>query len=406
MIVKVVLGSMQNARKLVSIVERIPYEAELCSGRYVANAKSMLGVLGMPVLETCELHVHTDNEDECEAILRTLLEQDLLADTNDSVRRSITDITVFGEILIDFTMQGENEDGQAVFARNPGGAPANVAVAASRLGARTAFLGKAGKDMHGEFLRAVLEKEKVDVSGFVMEERYFTTLAFVDVNEDGERTFSFARKPGADTQIRKEEVDVDILDRTHIFHVGSLSLTDQPARDTTFYAVKRAKSKGSIISYDPNYRASLWTCEEAAKEQMRSLIPYVDIMKISDEETALLTDFSEPEKAAAALGRQGVTLAVVTLGAEGAYVSKDGKGLLVPGFKSSAVDTTGAGDSFWGGFLYQVCRSGKRPEEISLEEAAEFAKFANGVASLCVERRGGIPAMPELSEVMERIANK
>ena len=185
MIVKVVLGSMQNARKLVSIVERIPYEAELCSGRYVANAKSMLGVLGMPVLETCELHVHTDNEDECEAILRKLLEQDLLADTNDSVRRSITDITVFGEILIDFTMQGENEDGQAVFARNPGGAPANVAVAASRLGARTAFLGKAGTDMHGEFLRAVLEKENVDVSGLVMDERYFTTLAFVDVNGFG-----------------------------------------------------------------------------------------------------------------------------------------------------------------------------------------------------------------------------
>ena len=403
MIVKVVLDSMQDARKLVSIVERIPHEAELCSGRYVVNAKSMLGVLGLPVLETCELHVHTDNEDECEAILRKLLEQDLLADTNDSVRRSITDITVFGEILIDFTMQGENEDGQAVFARNPGGAPANVAVAASRLGARTAFLGKAGKDMHGEFLRAVLEKEKVDVSGLVMDGKYFTTLAFVDVNEDGERTFSFARKPGADTQIRKEEVDVDILDRTHIFHVGSLSLTDQPARDTTFYAVKRAKSKGSIISYDPNYRASLWKDEETAKQHMRSLIPYADMVKISDEETELLTGYSRPEDAAEYLLGQGVKVAAVTLGSDGAYVCSRFGGCRVPGYPSRVADTNGAGDSFWGGFLYRVNASGRKPEDLTLEELETYARFGNAVASLCVEKRGAIPAMPDLRRAEERM---
>ena len=316
------------------------------------------------------------------------------------------DITALGEILIDFTYQGKNEDGQKLFAQNPGGAPPNALTAASRLGAKCAFLGKAGEDMHGRFLKDVLRQEGINTDGFLLDPQVFTTLAFVELSPEGERSFSFARKPGADTQISRAELKPEILKESKIFHVGSLSLTDEPARDATVYAVKTAKENGAIISYDPNYRASLWTCEEAAKEQMRSLIPYVDIMKISDEETALLTDFAEPEKAAAALGRQGVTLAVVTLGAEGAYVSKDGKGLLVPGFKSSAVDTTGAGDSFWGGFLYQVCRSGKRPEEISLEEAAEFAKFANGVASLCVERRGGIPAMPELSEVMERIANK
>ena len=356
MIVKVVLDSMQDARKLVSIVERIPYEAELCSGRYVVNAKSMLGVLGMPVLETCELHVHTDNEDECEAILRKLLEQDLLADTNDSVRRSITDIT-----------------------------------------------GKAGKDMHGEFLRAVLEKENVNVSGFVMDEKYFTTLAFVDVNEDGERTFSFARKPGADTQIRKEEVDVDILDRTHIFHVGSLSLTDQPARDTTFYAVKRAKSKGSIISYDPNYRASLWKDEETAKQHMRSLIPYADMVKISDEETELLTGYGRPEDAAEYLLGQGVKVAAVTLGSEGAYVCSRFGGCRVPGYPSRVADTNGAGDSFWGGFLYRVNASGRKPEDLTLEELESYARFGNAVASLCVEKRGAIPAMPDLRRAEERM---
>lgn len=211
-------------------------------------------------------------------------------DTSDSVSRSIYDITVFGEILIDFTSQGFNEDGQMLYARNPGGAPANVAVAAGRLGAHTAFLGKAGNDMHGKFLKSVLEEEKVDTSGLILDDQYFTTLAFVEVNENGERTFSFARKPGADTQIQKEEIEIDVLDKTSIFHIGSLSLTAQPARDTTLYAVKRARKKGSIISYDPNYRASLWPDEKMARQQMRSLIPYVDLMKISDEETELLTD--------------------------------------------------------------------------------------------------------------------
>ena len=138
------------------------------------------------------------------------------------------------------------------------------------------------------------------IKGFSrLPENYITTLAFVEVSETGERTFSFARKPGADTKIQKEEVDVDVLDHTHIFHVGSLSLTDQPARDTTFYAVKRAKNKGSVISYDPNYRASLWPDEATAKRHMRSLVPYVDLMKISDEETELLTDHKDVREASA-----------------------------------------------------------------------------------------------------------
>lgn len=407
MIVKVSLGTMQNARKLVSIVEHIPYDAELCDGRYVVDAKSMLGVLSMPDLDTGELHIHTDNEKECEKILFQLLEADLLMDTNDSIRRSIYDITTFGEILIDFTSQEVNEDGQMLYARNPGGAPANVAVAAGRLGAHTAFIGKAGKDMHGEFLRSVLQKENVDTKGLILDEQYFTTLAFVDVNETGERTFSFARKPGADIKIQKEEVDVDIMDATNIFHVGSLSLTDQPARDTTFYAVKRAKNKGSIISYDPNYRASLWRDETTAKRHMRSLVPYVDLMKISDEETELLTDYKDIPKAAEALYRQGVKIVAITLGGEGAYIYCKEGGCMVPGFAVTHVeDTNGAGDSFWGGFLYKISTSEKQLDELTKEELAEYARFGNAVASLCVEGKGAIPAMPELSQVEERMESK
>lgn len=383
MIVKVILGTMQNARKLVSIAESIPYDVELCYGRYVVNAKSMLGVLSMPEFDEGELHIHTDNEKECEKILFQLLDQNLIVDTGDAVKRSIYDITTFGEILIDFTSQDINEDGQMLYARNPGGAPANVAVAASRLGAHTAFIGKAGKDMHGKFLKSVLEKENVDTKGMLLDENYFTTLAFVEVSETGERTFSFARKPGADTKIQKEEVDVAVLDHTHIFHVGSLSLTDQPARDTTFYAVKRAKNKGSVISYDPNYRASLWP----------------------DEKTELLTDHKDIREAAEALYSQGVKVVAVTLGGEGAYLyGKDG-GCMVPGFAVKQIaDTNGAGDSFWGGFLYKVSIAEKHLDELTQEDLKEFARFGNAVASLCVEKKGAIPAMPELAQVERRIA--
>ena len=403
MIVKVILGTMQNARKLVSIAESIPYDVELCYGRYVVNAKSMLGVLSMPEFDEGELHIHTDNEKECEKILFQLLDQNLIVDTGDAVKRSIYDITTFGEILIDFTSQDINEDGQMLYARNPGGAPANVAVAASRLGAHTAFIGKAGKDMHGKFLKSVLEKENVDTKGMLLDENYFTTLAFVEVSETGERTFSFARKPGADTRMEKEEIDVDILDKTHIFHVGSLSLTEQPARDTTHYAIRRAKEKGSIISYDPNYRASLWKDEETAKKQMRSLVPYVDIMKISDEETKLLTDKESPEEATEILFRKGVKIIAVTLGSDGAYLYCKEGGVHIPGFVSKAVDTNGAGDSFWGGFLYCISKAGKRPEAFTMDELKEYVRFGNAVASLCVERKGAIPAMPELAQVEERM---
>lgn len=404
MIIKVVLGTMQNAKRLVNIAESIPYETELCSGRYVVNAKSMLGVLSLPDFDTGELRIHTDNKKECEKIVRRLERDDLLADMKDAVRRSIYDVTAFGEILIDFTAQGYSGEGQMLYARNPGGAPANVVVAAAKLGARTAFIGKAGKDMHGEFLRSVLQKENVDTAGLVLDERYFTTLAFVEVSESGERTFSFARKPGADTRIQKEEMDVDVLDHTHIFHVGSLALTDQPARDATFYAVKRAKNKGSIISYDPNYRASLWEDEETAKHHMRSLIPYVDLMKISDEETELLTGYRDVEKAAEELRRQGVKIVAVTLGENGAYIYCREGGCRVPGFAAARVeDTNGAGDSFWGGFLYKISVSEKQTDELTRKDLEEYARFGNAVASLCVEKKGAIPAMPGMAQVEERM---
>ena len=236
------------------------------------------------------------------------------------------DVTALGEVLIDFTPYGTSEGGQALFEQNPGGAPANVLAALERLGQRTAFIGKVGDDMHGQLLKETLESCGVDTRGLVVDPDYFTTLAFVAL-KNGERSFSFARKPGADTQLRQEEVNTEVLKNTKIFHCGSLSLTMNRPGSATFFALKTAKEAGALISYDPNYRALLWKSPQEAMEHMRSVIPYADIMKISDEETALLTGHEDPDEAADALLAQGVLLRTGDTGKPGSS-DEDGK---IPG---------------------------------------------------------------------------
>lgn len=313
------------------------------------------------------------------------------------------DVTALGEILIDFTPCGKSEAGQRVFEQNPGGAPANVLACLNKCGKKTAFIGKVGNDMHGQFLVDVLNDSGICTEGVVVDDSVFTTLAFVALSDSGERSFSFARKPGADTCLTQEELKEEIIRDSKVFHIGSLSLTAEPSKGTTFKALEIAKEAGCIISYDPNYRAPLWDSQETAIEGMRSVVSFVDVMKISDEETALLTDIVEPEGAAKKLVDMGVSVVAVTLGADGALVCTKEGSIIVPGFKADMVDTTGAGDSFWGGFLKCLLDSGKRPEDVSLEEAAAFAKYGNAVASLCVEKRGAIPAMPAVEEIEERI---
>lgn len=311
-------------------------------------------------------------------------------------------VSALGELLVDFTMQGTSTSGMRVFEQNPGGAPANVLAAISKLGLETAFIGKVGTDMHGKFLKETLDNAKILTEGLIEDDTVFTTLAFVEL-KGGERHFSFARKPGADTYLKAEEVSTSIIKNSEIFHVGSLSLTDEPVRSATHFALKTAKENGIIISYDPNYRALLWKNKEVAKEEMRSILSYVNILKISDEETELITDVADYKEAASRMIAFGIPIVVVTLGSEGCYVATKEGGQIVKGYQTNVVDTTGAGDSFWGGFLYQIIESKQKIEEITLEKAIGFAKFANGVASLCVEKRGAIPAMPTLEEVQERV---
>ncbi len=312
------------------------------------------------------------------------------------------DVTALGEVLIDFTPYGKSEAGMSLFEQNPGGAPANVLAAVSNLGLKPAFIGKVGDDMHGALLKETLEKIHVDTTGLIVDPDYFTTLAFVSL-VNGERSFSFARKPGADTQLRKEEVNLDVLKQTKIFHCGSLSLTDEPARSATFYAVEQAKAAGAVISYDPNYRPLLWKSEEEAIHHMRSMVPYADIMKISDEETKLLSGIEDPVGAAKALLSQGVSCVIVTLGKDGALLKTKDIQVQVKGKDRQAVDTTGAGDSFWGGLLSRLALYNVKPGDITKEQAVEYLTFANAVAGLCVEKRGAIPAMPTLEQVMKEL---
>ena len=313
-------------------------------------------------------------------------------------------VTALGELLVDFTDAGLSASGQRLFEQNAGGAPANVLCALARLGHECAFVGKVGDDMHGAFLRQALEAAGVDCTGLVADPDVFTTLAFVALSPSGERTFSFARKPGADTCLRPDELDRDVICGSRVFHVGSLSLTDEPARSATLEALRLAREAGCTLSFDPNYRASLWTSAEAAAAQMRSVLPLMDLVKLSDEECALVCGTADPAEAAARVLAQGPRVVAVTLGGSGAYVRTRDGGEVVPGFPAGVVDTTGAGDSFWGGFLAAYVESGLAPDQVGCADAVGFARMGNAVASLCVRRRGAIPAMPRRAEVEALLA--
>lgn len=309
-------------------------------------------------------------------------------------------VTALGELLIDFTTYGTSENGMKLFEQNPGGAPANVLVALQNLGINTAFIGKVGDDMHGHFLKNTLNKFKINTDNLILDKDFFTTLAFVNL-KDGEREFSFARNPGADTQLKKEEIDVEILKNSKIFHFGSLSLTDEPSKTATLFSISEAKKNGLIISYDPNYRALLWDSKEIAIKEMRSVIKYVDIIKISDEETELLTGEKSPSKAGDILLKQGVSCVVITLGADGALLKTKNFEIQSKGKKREVIDTTGAGDSFWGAILYKFITTNKTFSDLTENDGYEFLKFANCVAGLCIEKRGAIPAIPKLDEVLK-----
>lgn len=307
------------------------------------------------------------------------------------------DIVAIGEVLIDLTQKGVDENGVAQYAANPGGAPANLAVAAARLGAKTAFVGKVGRDAFGNSLRAVLEKNNVDTQGLLEDAREHTTLAVVSVDETGERSFSFYRNPSADVNLRAEELPEKLLKDTRVLHFGSVSLTAEPARSATLYAARIARENGCLVSYDPNYRASLWNSQEEAVREMKNALPLCDILKISDEELPLLTGTTDPAEGSGMLAKLGIRLIFITLGANGAFFRLGAQTGSVPGIKVKVGDTNGAGDTFFGAALSKLVKEDLNT--LTLPRLTQIAAFANKAASITTSRHGAIPAMPRLEEV-------
>ena len=307
------------------------------------------------------------------------------------------DILTIGEILIDLTQTGRDEKGIPQFAANPGGAPANLAVAAAKLGAQTAFIGKVGDDAFGRYLTEVLRENGVDASGVAVDETYPTTMAVVSVDARGERDFSFYRSANADVMLSADDIPDAALRQAKVVHFGSVSLTADPSRAATLDAVRRAKGMGKTITYDPNYRANLWPDADTAVAQMKAPLGLVDILKLSDEELPLLTGTTDCAAGTAALAEQGVKLIFVTLGPDGVFYRLGEKTGHVPGVRCTVGDTNGAGDTFFGAALSKLCKEDLAA--LTPETLEPILAFANKAASITTSRHGAIPAMPTLAEV-------
>jgi sugar/nucleoside kinase (ribokinase family) len=310
----------------------------------------------------------------------------------------VFDATALGEILIDFTPAGRSENGFPLFEANPGGAPANVMVALQRLGKKTAFIGCVGKDEFGRQLANTLTAEGVDTTGLVFSDVH-TTVAFVHLAENGERSFSFCRNPGADMMLRKQDVPLEIISSSRIFYFGSLSMTAGPSREAAAAALRHAWNQGIVICYDPNLRPPLWHSQDEAKRRILDGMAYAGIVKVSEEELAFLTGSADLSEGAKLLSREyKIPLLFVTAGKEGSYAFCGDHSAYMPGLKVPAIDTTGCGDAFFAGVLFCVLQNDLQYTGLTEAELEDMLKFGNTMGALAATRKGGLPAMPYLPQ--------
>jgi len=313
------------------------------------------------------------------------------------------DVVALGEVLIDFASRGTNEDGYPLMQALPGGAPANFLAALTKYGYKTAFLGKVGEDTFGKLLLGTVKDAGIETKGLVVDPKVFTTLAFVTFDATGDRSFSFARKPGADTQLSWEEVDKSLIDEAKVFHFGTLSLTDEPVRTATQKCVAYAKEQGKLITCDPNLRKPLWRSEEEAKAQILWSLQQADVVKISDDEVDFLWNCTPEEGAEKLLKEFGVKLAMVTLGPKGCLLKTEKACCRVSSPKVSPVDTTGAGDIFGGSAVSRLLELNKAIDTLTEEDLRFIGSFAATAASLSTECPGGIPSIPEKETVLSKM---
>jgi sugar/nucleoside kinase (ribokinase family) len=317
------------------------------------------------------------------------------------------DLVSLGELLIDFTPMGISEQGNPCFERNPGGGPANMACAAARFGAKVSLITKVGDDMFGQALKKLVEEQGVGVENVILSPDYKTTLAFVQLDSNGERSFSFYRRNGADTMLHMEEIDLSTIDHAKYFFLSSVLMAEGSSREASFELVNYAKSKGLTIVFDPNLRFNLWGSREELRACVYRTFIYSDIVKVSEEELAFLANGEEINDAARRLmAEYKLKLLLITLGADGCLVYTPENHFHVEGFRiDNPVDTTAAGDSFTGGFVSRLVKNGKHVKELTMEEITEAVRFANSVGALTITKKGAISALPTYEEVQEFLSS-
>lgn len=309
------------------------------------------------------------------------------------------DVLALGELLIDFTHNGESSQGNGLFEANPGGAPCNVLAMLNKLGHKTAFMGKVGNDIFGRLLKKTLEELAIQTDYMKMDEDVRTTLAFVANDETGDRSFSFYRNPGADMMFTEEEVNEEAICSSRIFHFGTLSMTHEGVREATKKALHIAKENGVLISFDPNLRESLWESLEDAKEQFAYGMGYCDVLKISDNEIQWFTGEEDYDKGIKILqDTYHIPLILLSLGKTGSRAYYKALRVEVPAFvQKNTIETTGAGDTFFGSCLHFVLEKGL--EDLTETDLTEMLRFANGAASLITTKKGALKVMPSKEEV-------
>lgn len=322
------------------------------------------------------------------------------------MNKKLFDVTALGELLIDFTENGTSSQGNPLMEANPGGAPCNVLAMLERLGKKTAFIGKVGRDMFGEQLKTAVQEVGIDTRNLIMDETVHTTLAFVHTYPDGDRDFSFYRNPGADMMLTKDEVQKDLIESSRIFHFGTLSSTHAGVREATRHAIELAKAARCIVTFDPNLRPPLWNSLEDAKAEIEYGMTKCDVLKISDNEVEFLFGTSDYDKGAAMIREKyNIPLVLITMGKEGsrAYY-KDLRVEAAPFLQENTIETTGAGDTFCASTLNYVLDHGL--ENLTEENLKELLTFANAAASLITTRKGALRVMPDRQEVLDFIASR
>lgn len=312
------------------------------------------------------------------------------------------DVAAIGELLIDFTAEKIDQEGYPTMTAHPGGAPANFLASMAKYGASTAMIGKVGDDAFGHMLIDTLKKAKINTDALIADPNFFTSLAFVTLNKGGERSFSFARKPGADTGLTAEEIKWSIIDDSAILHFGTLSLTDEPSKSATERAVEYARHKNKLISFDPNLRPPLWKSLDQAREAIAWGLRQADLVKLSDTEAHFLFGELEYNRVVDKLiNEYEVKLVFLTLGSEGCIAANAGnrcKLSAMPGIKP--VDTTGAGDIFGGSAMWQIINDGVPPEKLTGSDLKNICKFACAAAGLSTLSYGGISSIPDIEKVI------